>query len=869
MPLDAGTRLGPYEIVDAIGAGGMGEVYKARDTRLDRIVAIKTSKEQFTERFEREARNVAALNHPNICTLFDVGPNYLVMEFIEGPTLAERIAAGRIPLEEARPIVRQIIDALEAAHEKGIVHRDLKPANIKLTPDGKVKVLDFGLAKAFDNESTATSPNSPTLTMGATRAGVILGTAAYMSPEQARGVMVDKRADIWSFGVVLLEMLTGRAPFSGETLSDTLAAVLRAEFDWSALPADTPPGVRRLLRRCLERDRKIRLRDIGDARADLDEPPSAAPAAAPSRNPRWLVAALALALLVAAALALVHFRETEPPPPAMARFDLPLPPKTSFGQHVSISPDGHWIAFVAAAEGGSVLIWVRPVDGLEARALPGTDNAGYLFWSPDSRSIAYWAAGKLKRVEATGGPVQTICDATFALGGAWSREGFIVFGSNTQGLSIVPVSGGTPKLVTNAPSSWPFVLPDGRHFLYLADITSGPLGKNLHLAAVDSNLQVVNDRTLYPASSAAYFVPAPDSHPGHILYLREDTLMAQPFDARRLELAGEARPVVEHVGGFLTRPYFAASLTGTVIYRSSSGAGSATHLEWRDRSGKLLSTFGASRLNLDVSLAHDPAHIAVSRTETGGIASDIWVLDSNRGTSTKLTSNAAIQMSPVWSPDDSRLAFASGAPARIMWKNSSGTGTEETLLSLDNTRIRPCDWSRDGKYLLYVVDLARKHELWVLPLEKGGKPMPYLQAESGHIEGQFAPDVHLVAYASDESGTLEIYVQPFPASGGKWQISTGGGTQPRWRADGRELYYLAPDRTLMAVEIKTAPKFEAGIPKALFPSRVLALQSIATGSFRYAPTPDGKRFLTITAEQEAVDTPLTVILNWRPGSASK
>jgi Tol biopolymer transport system component len=850
----------------------MGEVYRARDPRMGREVAIKVSAERFSDRFEREVHAVAALNHRNICHVYDVGPNYFVMELVEGTTLADQIKEGAMSLEQALPVARQIADALEAAHEKGIIHRDLKPTNIKITPDGVVKVLDFGLAKVAEPATHGENPEiSPTLTVQqATRAGVILGTAAYMAPEQACGKTLDKRADIWAFGVVLYEMLTGRRLFEGETISDTLAAVLRAELDWSVLPKDTPPALRRLLRRCLERDRKKRLRDIADAALELGEAPEPAAAAAP-RNRRWLIAAFGAAVLIAIVLAAVHFRETPPPPPATARFQIPLPPKSTFGNHLSISPDGRLIAFVAGGADGRSLIWVRPIDGLEAHALAGTDDAGYLFWSPDSRFIGYWAPGKLKRVEAAGGPSQTICETGLVLGSAWSTDGFIVFGGNAgRGLSRVPASGGTATLVTQVDGSeashtWPVVLPDGKHLLYLAGSATDIEHNTVYLAELDSN-RITSRKKLFHSRSAVFFVPSHHSNRAHLLFLRENTLLAQPFDSAALELAGEAFAIASPVGSFLTRPYFAASRSATLVYRSGNPGAADTHLEWRDRTGKLLGTFGPSRFILDLALSHDNTRVAVSRGESG-LRTDIWQLDTRpeRGTSTRLTFQGSVQSDVVWSPDDSRIAFASGSPANIVQKISSGAGPEDVLLRLPIS-ARPCDWSRNGKFLLYVTeDPKSRPDLWVLPLEPSGKPAPYLQTAFVEMQGQFSPDSRWVAYASDESGKLEVYVQPFPASGGKWLISSGGGVQPRWRSDGRELYYIAPDRSLMAVDIKTTAGFEAGVPKALFASRVLPIQTSATGSYRYAPTANGQRFVLAALEESPSDTPFTVVLNWRPG----
>ena len=867
MSIAAGTKLGPYEILTSIGAGGMGEVYQARDTRLGRVVALKVSATQFTERFDREARAVAALNHPNICTLHDVGPNYLVMEYIEGSTLAERIAESPIPLSEALPIARQLADALEAAHEKGIIHRDLKPANIKLTPDGKVKVLDFGLAKATEPGPAAASVDSPTLSLAATRAGVILGTAAYMSPEQARGSVVDKRSDIWAYGIVLYEMLTGRHLFGGETVSDTLAAVLRDDIDLRLLPPETPASIRRLLRRCLERDRKRRLPDIAVARLEIDDAQEAAPVApAPSRSSnRLLWAALAVACTAAVALAVVHFREASPSAP-MVRFQIPLPAKTKFAGHLALSPNGRVAAFAATGEDDVTSVWVRPLDTLEARQVPGTEGAGYLFWSPDSRFLAFWSSGKLRKVDVSGtgfSPVQTICETTLALGGSWSRDGVIIFGGNLHGIYRVPASGGEPSPVTQIVASdqeryhaWPTFLPDGKHFVYLVARARGT-------ALFAGDLNSTGRKFLTNSRTGAFYVPARgESGSGYLLFAREASMMAQPFDDRKVEVTGEAFPTGERVGGFLTRGYLGASSSRVVLYRA--GVGSSTQLEWFDREGKALSTVASSAFFTDIALPRAGTRIAATRGDTG-TGSDLWLIDSERGTSSRFTFEGSGQTSPVWSPDGEWIAYSSGDIAGIFKKRSSGSGDPELLLRSE-LPVHPCDWSSDGKYLLYNTDRGKtRADLWVLPLEPGGKPSPYLQTEFNEVLARFSPDVHWVAYSSDESGHSEVYVQSFPAGAGKWQISNGGGSQPRWRADGRELYYVAPNNAVMAVDVDTAHGFHPATPRLLFHSRMMSINTVSTGNLRYAPTADGKRFVMITAPDDSRDdNPITVILNWQP-----
>ena len=899
MALSPGTRLGPYEVLAPLGAGGMGEVYRARDTRLGREAALKVLPDIFAKdaermaRFEREAQVLASLNHPNIATLYGIEESgetrALAMELVEGTTLAERISAGAIPIEEALPIAKQIAEALEYAHEKGIIHRDLKPANVKVTPEGVVKVLDFGLAKALDDEPAAGNiNNSPTMSLAATRLGVILGTAGYMSPEQASGKPADKRSDIWSFGVLLWEMLAGKRLFHGETVSHTLADVLRAEIDWKPLPAETPAAIRDLLRRCLDRDGKARLRDIGEARiaiqkylanpaaalSPVDSGPSAAPPS-PRLRPAWAIAALAT--LALAALAVVHFREASPEPVAV-RFQIPEPEKAYFGPRLALSPDGRRLAFTAAATGGRMMVWVRSLDTLEARALPGTDgdDLAALFWSPDSRFIGFWANGKLKKIEASGGPPQTLCDVSTAPGGTWNRDGVILFGRNTGGLWRVPADGGTPAPVTTLDTSrqeifhtWPQFLPDGRHFIYIAR-SNQPENSAIYAGSLDSK----DRKRLVGSSFSAAYAPSPNAEKGHLLFLREAALMAQPFDAGRLDLSGEAFPVAEQVGAVLSQAFFSVSGSGAVAYRKGV-SGRSTHLLWFDRDGKSLGEVGPPGAFNDVALSPDGKRVAVSRFDLLSNNADIWLLDLARnGAATRFTFDPGIERDPVWSPDGTRLAFSStrGGLPNVYQKSGTGAGSEEPLLQ-PGVSQRPKDWSRDGRFLLYVRDDPKTGaDLWVLPLAGDRKPFPYLQTQFFESQGQFSPDGRFVAYISNESGRIEVFVQPFPASGGKWQISAGGGSQPRWRGDGKELFYLSADRRIMAVDVGTTSQFEARIPKALFQTRIVGSGlGLGLGEtayiFRYSVTADGKRFLINSeqAETGAASQPITVVLNWAAG----
>ncbi len=902
MNFPAGARLGPYEILTPIGAGGMGEVYRARDTRLNRDVALKVLLERFARdaermaRFEREAQLLASLNHPNIASLYGLeesgGVRALVMELVEGPSLAERIAAGSIPIEEALPIARQIAEALEYAHERGVIHRDLKPANVKITTEGVVKLLDFGLAKALDDQPDAGDPLlSPTLSLGATRAGVILGTAAYMSPEQARGTLADRRADVWAFGAVLYEMLAGRPVFGGESVSDILAAVLKTAPDWSKLSESTPAEIRKLLRRCLARDRKQRLQAIGEARIAIEEilagappePAAARPAASPATVRRFLWPSLAAALLaVAAAVSWVHFREAAPPEPVL-RYSID-PPARSSVRTFAISPDGRVLAMAIEVEGKSSLA-VRPLYSLQTRLLPGTDGAQFPFWSPDSRYVGFFADGKLKKIAAGApsgpGPAQTLCNARQGRGGTWSREGVILFASSeTRTLQRVSATGGVPSTVTSAGSAvhrFPVFLPDGLRFLYTA--AGGPEEHNgIHLGSLEA---LSSRRLVADPSSASYVRPPPGRRHGHLLFVRESTLMAQPVDAGSFQPAGELFPVAEQIptafiGGFAP---VSISDIGVLVYDSTLRSRSFDFL-WFDRSGKQLAVVGAPALGIEVALSPDGTKAAV--VVGTFLSSDIWVHDLTRGASSRLTVDPASEYRPVWSPDASRIAFTSNRSSAgdLYQKDSAGAG-QDTLLLQTPDQEHITDWSRDGRFLVYQAsNLKSRWDLWVLPLEgapSDHKPFPFLATQFNESQGQFSPGLERgapsgprwMAYTSDESGRSEVYVRPFPPAGsGKWPISTGGGEAPRWRRDGKELFYLTLDGKLMAVEVKTGaslapdapPAFQAGTPQLLFQSRVSQLH--ATLNFRYDVAADGKRFLLVCSGAEAAASPLTVVVNW-------
>jgi len=900
MPIQSGTHVGPYEIVSAIGAGGMGEVYRARDPKLGRDVAIKVLPDAFANdaqrmaRFQREAKVLASLSHPNIATIYGLedssSTHALVMELVEGPTLADRIRQSIIPIDEAVRIARQIADALEYAHERGIVHRDLKPANIKITADDTVKVLDFGLAKALAGDTTSVDiSTSPTISRMATQQGVLLGTAAYMSPEQAKGKSVDRRADIWAFGCVLYEMLTGKIAFPGDSVTDTLAGVIRAEPDWSLLPSSTPMRVRVLLQRCLQKDPKQRLRDIGDARISLDEVLSGAPDPAVASTPAvsahlwgralpW--AALAACLAVAlAALAFVHFREKPAAPANTLRLQIAVPEKVAIAGSgtFALSPDGRQLAFTAIGSDGVQQLWVRPLSSLEARPLPGAESpsAPPFFWSPDSRYIAFDGGGRLRKIPVSGGPAETICHLSdgLAVGGSWNRDGVIIFGTSRGGVMRVSAGGGPATPLTKLEPSrsedrhvLPWFLPDGRHFIYKRDSTQ-PGNSGVYLGSLDAKPEDQPSKPLLTNQYGAAYVPSDDPGSGYLLFVREGTLLAQPFDAHRLELAGDAVTLTDGLGAFLDFGYFSPSSNGEIVYRATGVGG--YRLAWYDQQGKPLGTAGeANPLLLSVQLSPNGTRAAVSRLDSQRGIVAVWLLDFSRGTDERFTLGSTSAFYPVWSPDGNHIIFAllrEDGHIDLYQKPASGATEEQLLLKSDEPKY-PSSWSRDGRFLLYSASDAKgKSALWVLPLEGDKKPFLFLHTEFNESDGQFSPDGHWVAYVSDESGRNEIYVRPFSpesggtasAAGGKWLISKAGGTDPRWRGDGKELYYIALDGKLMAVELATSSVLQAAVPKVLFQTQV-----ISNTSFRWDVTTDGKRFLVMGPATEFSQAPFTVVLNW-------
>ena len=849
MPISKGDKLGPYEILEPIGKGGMGEVYRARDTRLNRDVAVKVSVERFSERFEREARAIAALNHPNICHLYDVGPDYLVMELVEGPTLAERIKEGAIPLEEALAIAGQIADALEAAHEKAVVHRDLKPGNVKVKPDGTVKVLDFGLAK-MGGTPTAHGDHSPTLTIGQTEAGMILGTASYMSPEQAKGKPVDQRADIYAFGVVLYEMLTGTRLHHGETTTEVLASVIKEEPQWNRVPAQ----VQRLLRRCLEKDPQKRLRHIGDVMALVDEAPAAQPLVAP-RTPtnlkrRWVLVSTLACILVAifAALA-VWFLKPAPPKP-VTRFAMSLPPgqRLYTGRpEIAISPDGTRLVYSAGQTVTSTQLYLRAMDGLEAQPIAGAEGAYGPFFSPDGQWIGFSASAKLKKVSLSGGPSVSLADVGpngGAFGASWGSRGTIAFGPRGSPVQQVSDAGGNVQPLTRLEkgelaNAFPELLPDGTALLFT--IPSGAAASRI---AVQS-LKTGERRDLFPSGNLPRYAPS-----GHIVYSQGANLMAAPFDPRRLAITGPAVPVVEGV-----LPYqYSFSSTGTLVYIPGSSQTPQLRLVWVDRKGTEQPipapphNYGLPRIS------PDGRRVAAGLEEAD---SQVWLYDLTRDTLTRLTFAAGDNIDPVWTSDGKRIVFK-GNGNRLFWQPSDGSGAAEALTdsNLSSNDI-PSSVSPDGQALAFTQDTAPR-SIWILPLQDR-KPHLFDRGQSNENSPRFSPDGHWIAYDSAESGRAEIYVRPYPGPGGKWQISTDGGTEPVWNPKGRELFYRAGNK-MIAVEVTTQPAFSAGKPTVLFEG---AYAPTPRSFPNYDVSPDGQRFLMLKASEQAqAPTQINVVLNW-------
>ncbi len=885
MALAPGTHLGPYEILASLGAGGMGEVYRARDTRLERSVAIKvlptepSANVDRKQRFEREARTISSLNHPNICGLYDVGSQdglqFLVLEYVEGETLEKRLQSGPLPTEILLRHGLEIADALEKAHRTGVIHRDLKPANIMLTKSG-AKLLDFGLAK-WSAAGASEEETLKTLTAGATKLteqGTLLGTSQYMAPEQLEGREADARTDLFAFGEVLYEMATARSAFAGKTKASLIASILSAEpTPISALQPMTPPALERLVRGCLAKDPeerwqtahdvKLQLRAIAEG-GSLSGLPAPVSARRKTRE-RLAWSAAGLMTLLALVLAFGYFQRAPSQAHAIRAYIKPAS-NSSFvfagaASGFALSPDGRRLAYVATTPEGKALLWVRPLESLQAQPLAGTEGASYPFWSPDSRFIGFFAGGKLKKIEASGSPPLTLCDAGSGRGGAWSREGVILFTPSVGSpVHRVSAAGGIATQVTALDTSkneashrWPYFLPDGRHFLYVAGSAFTPKESPTNSILVGSLDSKESKLLLHTHANAIYAS-------GHLIFLRLNTLMAQPFDAKRLEVTGEAFPIADPVqedeGRF--HGVFSASENGVLTYvEGASGLG--RQLVWVDRSGKKLGEVPGPDAYDDPQISPDGKRLSFTLGSSGY---DIWVDDIARGVKTRLTfgsSSSQANQAGVWSPDGRQIAYSCMQPAKfgLCLRPSDGSGNEDVIRPGNEQPRYPTDWSPDGKVLAYYELRVGVSEIWMMPLSGERKPYPFLQSQFGQFNASFSPDAKWVAYASVESGRAEIFVVPFPGPGGKWQVSTGGGNWPHWRRDGKEIFYLSPENKVMAAEVKpSGSSFEIGAVRALFETR-----PYRSGGAAFDVTGDGQRFI-INYSGEQPTAAITLVVNW-------
>ena len=881
MPLNIGARLGSYEIIGALGAGGMGEVYRARDTKLDRAVAIKVLPESFAHdperlaRFEREAKTLAALNHPNIAIIHGFeeadGIKALVMELVEGPTLADRIARGPISIDEALPIAKQIAEALEAAHEQGIIHRDLKPANIKVRADGTVKVLDFGLAKAMEptGAQSASASMSPTLSLHATMAGVILGTAAYMAPEQAKGKHVDRRVDVWAFGAVLYEMLAGKRAFTGDDVSDTLVSVLRDEPDWAALPADVPASARQVLRVCLQKDPKKRVRDMSAIRLALDgafDPPAqaagATPAVAAPRRALWRQALpwAAGALIVGGLTAGAAVWMRPAPAARVARFVIATPADLPFqvgaaSSGVAISPDGSRLIYRLSpgVQGPTTgILYQRELGQLEATPIRGTEGAVGFFVSPDGNWIGFFNAvdNTLKRISVSGGPSQTICAVDGSLrGGSWGPDDTIVFATvNSKGLRRVPAAGGEPQVLTKVDPAkgetdhwWPDVLPDGEGVVFTAWNGTAERSRIVALSLASGSISDV-----VRGGSQPRFSPT-----GHLVYGEGGTLRAVRFDAGSLEAVGDPAPIMEGVASATTgAANYAIAADGSLVYVKGgfSTPVSQRTLVWVDRQGRQEAVNVPARAYTYARLSPDGTRVALDARDQ---QNDIWIWHLARETLQRLTTDPGLNRSPVWTPDGTRVAFTAapeGGVESIYWQKADGSGVPERL-SVGSTIQGPSSFSPDGKRLVFNAPLTPPYDIGMLSLDSERREEMLLKTKFSESGGVVSPDGRWLAYESHESGQSEIYLAPFPnVNASKQQVSTRGGTRPLWSKDGRELFYYVTPDTIMALPVRLGADVVLGILQVV----VKGPFAVAVNTGRhYDVSPDGKRFLLLKDAEAA------------------
>ncbi len=884
MTIEAGARLGPYEIVAPVGAGGMGEVYRAKDTRLGRDVAVKvlpahmSSSPELRQRLEREAKTISQLSHPHICMLHDVGhqdgTDYLVMEFLEGETLADRLAKGALPVEQALRIGIEIAGALDAAHRSGIVHRDLKPGNVMLTKSG-VKLLDFGLAKLAASPasqvSQATSvPTALQESHPLTSRGTILGTFQYMSPEQLEGKDADARSDIFAFGCVLYEMLTGQKAFTGKSQASLIGSIMNTEPPpISSIQPMIPPALDRVVKGCLAKEPEHRWSTAHDVMLQLQwvaEGGSAAglpaPIAARRKSREKLAWGVAAALLLAALGLGYGFLRRAPKPPRVVRFEIAVPPDITAIDAPKISPDGKTLAFNATNKEGKTQIWLRPLNALTAQPLAGTEGTRRPFWSPDSRFLAFMADGKLKKIDVTGGPPTKICDAPTAVDGSWSPQGVILLdGTGVDPILRVNAAGGTPVVAVKPDAEkkifqvgWPEFLPDGRHFIYLA-LNQKPEDTGYRIGSLDS----AETKPFAPAQTMLAYAPQ-----GYLLFVRDKTLVAQRFDAKALKTTGEPVPLAEQIGtDAVGLARFSVSRDGVLAYRTGE---SGNRVIWRDRSGKELETVIEKGENQDPVFSPAGDQLAFDLIDERSGKADIWVRDVSRGVNSRFTFAEGNAYAPVWSPRGDAIIYASDRPSApgLYEKSMLGQGEEKLLLRSD-TLIIPASMTPDGSALLYSVrDSKTSWDIMVLPKTGEAKPTAFRATPFRETDATFSPDGKFIAYTSNESGRNEIYVQSYPGAGRTWQISTSGGNDAHWRSDGKELYFRSLDQKLMAVDIPPGTTFQAGIPRALFQGQFAA----GAASTKYMPDPSGQKFLVVAPMSRDALSPTTVVLNWFAGLGS-